>query len=281
MPLCFEDEIDLIITNGLREDLGRGDITSNSLIRPEKKVSFSIIAKEEMIVCGVDVVKRVFAKTDDSLVLNIRFTDGDRISAGDVIIEGEGSALSILIAERLSLNLLSFMSSISTVTNKYVKETEGSKTGILDTRKTLPNLRVLQKYAVLKGGGHNHRFGLYDSVLIKDNHISICGGIKEVLRAVKLSSEFYLKKIEIECDHISQVKEVLDIGGADVIMLDNMELEEIKEAVDYIDRRVITEVSGNVTLDKIKKISSLEVDFISLGCLTGSIKSVDIGLDIH
>lgn len=274
-----KNELDLIIENGIKEDIGRGDITSAAVIDSGAEVSFSIVAKEKMIICGVDVVKRVFKKVDKSVVCTSKFNDGKEANAGDIILEGHGNSISILAAERLSLNLISFMSSIATTTYKYVQETKGTNTKILDTRKTFPNLRILQKYAVSIGGGYNHRFGLYDSIMIKDNHISICGGIKAVLAKIKSIS--HLNKIEIECDNLEQVKYILEVGGVDIIMLDNMSVKEIKEAIDYIDKRVLVEVSGNVTFEKIKDISILGADFISLGCLTNSIKNVDIGLDIY
>lgn len=291
--------IEQIIKQGLDEDLGvNGDITSNFTIPADKNIKFQIKNREEIILCGVDIVRQIFEaverrlKTDSNfhwngkaMELRINFNDGDFLPKNSVIIEGSGNARSIFAGERLVLNLMQHLSGIATTTSQYVKQLANNKTRILDTRKTIPGLRELQKYAVKIGGGKNHRLALYDGILIKDNHISAAGGIAEAVAMVKekIDPNFRLNDdycaIEVECDNLEQVQEALT-AKADIIMLDNMNLEQIKKAVSLISGKAKIEVSGGVSLEKIKEISKTGVDYISVGTLTHSVKAVDIGLDV-
>lgn len=274
-------KIEQIIKQGLDEDLGKpGDITSNLTIAENKNIKFQIKNREEIILCGADIACQVFKTVEKKLKTKItlkkNFNDGDFLKKNSVIIEGSGNARAIFAAERLALNFMQHLSGIATNTNNYVKELANSKTKILDTRKTLPGFRALQKYAVKTGGGKNHRFALYDGVLIKDNHIAAAGGITSAVAMVKKGTKL---KIEVECDNLNQVKEALD-AKVDIILLDNMNLQQIKKAVATIAGKAKIEVSGGMNLEKIKEISKTGVDYISVGALTHSVKAVDIGLDI-
>jgi len=271
--------VDRIIENALEEDIGRGDITSFLTIQDNVSVNYQICAREEMVVCGVAIVKHVFDKVSvDKQVVHHK--DGEVAKAGDRLISGTGNAKDIFAVERVGLNILQHMSGIATLTNKFVKQVKGTKAKILDTRKTIPGIRELQKYAVRIGGGYNHRFRLDDGILIKDNHIAVCGSVSEALkRARNEISTVARTRIEIECDNLDQVKEAY-MAGADIIMLDNMPINDIKQAVKIVEGKVPLEVSGGVNIDNIKQIAETGVDFISIGSLTHSVKSVDIGLDI-
>ncbi len=272
-----------LIKQGLDEDLGSGDITSNYTIPAHKNIKFQIRNREPIVLSGLEIAFKIFSTTckrlkTKSITLKSNFSDGDYLPKNTVIIEGSGNARAIFAAERLVLNLLQHLSGIATTTNQYVQELSGSKTKILDTRKTIPGLRQLQKYAVKTGGGQNHRMALYDGILIKDNHIAAAGSISQ---AVEMVRKNLTKKmlIEVECDKLSQVSEAIT-ARADIIMLDNMNLEQIKKAVQLIDGKAKIEVSGGINLEKIKAISAAGVDYISVGALTHSVKAVDIGLDI-
>ena len=274
-----------LIGKALDEDLKKdGDITSNLIIPDYKPVKFQISNREEIILCGMDFALMVFdlvaekLKSKNKLVINKKISDGKKLKKNSVILQGIWDAKAVFAAERVVLNLLQHLSGIATMTGKYVAEISNKKTKILDTRKTLPGLRILQKYAVRTGGGQNHRLGLYDGILIKDNHIAAAGGISKALKMVKKNLSGKMKT-EIECDNISQVKESLD-NGADIIMLDNMNLNQIKRAVKLIGNKAKIEVSGGVNLKNIKAISKTGIDYISIGALTHSAKAVDIGLDI-
>jgi nicotinate-nucleotide pyrophosphorylase (carboxylating) len=274
--------INKIIKQGLDEDLGKkGDITSNLTIPASKNIKFQIRNREAIVLCGVKIAEQIFLaaakrlKIDQSVILKSKFQDGDYLAKNSVIIEGSGNARVIFAAERLVLNLMQHLSGIATLTNCYTKELVG-KTKILDTRKTIPGLRVLEKYAVKTGGGKNHRIGLYDGILIKDNHIAAAGSVSKAVALVRKSSKM---SVEVECDNLKQVAEAL-AAKADIIMLDNMNLEQIQKAVKIIDGQAKIEVSGGMTLDKIKTISKTGVDYISVGAITHSVKAVDIGLDV-
>ncbi len=275
--------INALIEQGLDEDLGKdGDITSNYTISPNKNIKFQIRNREPIILCGLAIALEIFSATTKrlktkSITLKNNFSDGDYLPKNSVIIEGFGNAKAIFAAERLVLNLMQHLSGIATITNKYVKQISG-KTKILDTRKTIPGLRQLQKYAVKTGGGENHRMALYDGILIKDNHIAAAGNVKKAVAMVKknLTKKMF---IEVECDKLSQIKEAI-LAQADVIMLDNMGLEQIKKAINLINGKAKIEVSGRINLEKIKAISKTGVDYISVGALTHSVKAVDIGLDV-
>ncbi len=272
-------KIDKIIKNALKEDIGSGDITTEAIFDKYKLSSAVITAKESGILAGIDVVMRVFKLVDFKLVFKTLVSDGERIFPNLKVAKIKGDIRSILMAERTALNFLGRMSGVATFTYEFVKRIEGTNAKILDTRKTAPNLRILDKYAVSVGGGFNHRMGLYDMFLIKDNHIKAMGSLD---KAVKKAIEFRkLKrknwKIEVEAENIKQVKEALS-AKVDRIMLDNMNLEMIKKSVVIVDKKAEVEVSGNVNLDVIRDIVLTGVDFVSIGSLTHSIKNLDFSL---
>lgn len=270
---------DKLIDLALLEDIGPGDITSEGLINETRQGKAVIIAKEDLILAGIDISERVFIKVDPLIKVVKSFSDGKKIKKGDTILEAYGSMVSLLKAERTALNFLQRISGIATNSKVYadaLKDFPGVK--ICDTRKTTPGHRVIEKYGVFVGGASNHRTGLYDGVLIKDNHIEAAGSITsavEVLRA-KVS---HLVKVEVEVKNMEEVKEALK-AGADIIMLDNMNLEEAAEAVSFINKRAVVEISGNVTLERLKKIAQTGVDIISCGALTHHFVSVDISMNL-
>ena len=268
--------IDDIIKSALREDVGTGDITTNSTIPADKKISGKFIAKESGVVCGLPVVKRVFEIVDSEIKLSCNVADGDYVEKGDIIAEVSGPARSILTGERVSLNFLQLMSGIATRTNSCVKQVEGTKAMITDTRKTTPGLRVLEKYAVKAGGGHNHRYNLADGVLLKDNHIAAAGGITAAVAAARGNIPHTLK-IEVEVENMQMIEEAVACG-ADIIMLDNMSVEEMAKAVEYIDGRALVEASGNMGDRDLMEVAKTGVDIISIGALTHTIKAMDISL---
>jgi len=276
--------LDDFLCSVLEEDIGTGDITTLACV-PETAVSKgTFIAKEPGIISGLDVLKRVFGLLDDSVQINALVSDGDGVEKGDVIAEISGPSRAILTGERTALNLLQHMSGIATKTAEAVREVSEAKTKILDTRKTTPGMRALDKYAVTCGGGTNHRFNLTDAVLIKDNHIKAAGGIANAVRQVQ---NFTVNNstappspkitIEVETESLSQVEEALN-AGADIIMLDNMTLETMAQAVKLIAGCALTEASGNMDQYDLKKIAKTGVDYISMGALTHSIKAMDISL---
>ena len=272
----------------LFEDVGTGDITTDTCV-PEDAVSKGLfIAKESGVISGIGVLKRVFELVDDRVCVTPLVTDGDTVYAGDVIAGISGPSRAILTGERTALNLLQHMSGIATKTAEAVREVSGTKTRILDTRKTTPGLRALDKYAVRCGGGTNHRFNLTDGILIKDNHIKAAGGIKNAVERVRKNIPAGMPSvvetthelsgfIEVETENLEQVKQALD-AGADIIMLDNMTPELMEEAVKLIDSRAYTEASGNMGERDLKEIAETGVDFISIGALTHSVKALDISL---
>ena len=267
--------VDKIINDALKEDIPYGDITASSIVTNGSKAKASLIAKEDGIICGLPVFERVFTILGD-VTFKSFINEGSSVTKGDIIGELYGDALNILMGERVSLNLLQKMSGIATLTNKYVKKLEGLNTKLLDTRKTTANLRILEKYAVKIGGGHNHRFSLSDGILIKDNHIGYAGSIKNAIKLAKENSSF-VRKIEVETEYKEQILEAIE-AGADIIMLDNMTPNQAKEMVKLIAGRAITECSGNITLDTIRSYALSGVDFISSGELTHSVKAFDISL---
>lgn len=268
--------IDDIIKTALREDVGTGDITTNSTIPADKKTKGKFIAKESGVVCGLSVVKRVFEIVDDEIKLSCKVKDGDFVEKGEIIAEVSGPARSILTGERVSLNFLQLMSGIATRTNACVKQVAGTNAMITDTRKTTPGLRVLEKYAVKAGGGHNHRFNLSDGVLLKDNHIAAAGGITAAVTAARKNIPHTLK-IEVEVENMQMIEEAVACG-ADIIMLDNMSIEQMAEAVRYIDGRALVEASGNMGDRDLMEVAKTGVDIISIGALTHTIKAMDISL---
>ena len=269
-------KVDLIIENTLEEDLGSGDVTTDAIFSVDDTCEALIIAKEEGIIAGIPIAQRVFKKIDPEVTVAQKLKDGEHVNPGDEILVIKGSIHAVLSGERLSLNLLQRMSGIATATSKYIAAISGYRTRILDTRKTAPGLRVLDKYAVSIGGGCNHRFGLYDAVLIKDNHIDFAGNISNAVEIVrsKYQSKF---KVEVETSTLDEVREALK-AGADIIMLDNMTVEMMKEAVRIINGKSITEASGGITLDNVRQIADTGVDFISVGAITHSSPALDIGL---
>jgi len=267
--------VDNIIKRALKEDSPYGDVTVSSIVSPIERAEVDLIAKEDGIICGLDIFKRVFEILGE-VEVNLFVKDGDLVKNTMVIGKVTGNAGNILVGERIALNLLQRMSGIATLTNKYVKKLEGANTKILDTRKTTPNLRVLEKYAVKIGGGVNHRFSLSDGILIKDNHIGYAGGIKEAIELAKKNSSF-VRKIEVETETKEQVLEALE-AGADIIMLDNMSPDLARDMVKLINGRALTECSGNITLDTVTDYGKTGVDYISSGELTHSVKALDISL---
>jgi len=264
----------------LREDVGDGDHTSLSTIPIEAVGKAHLLIKEKGILAGLEVGIAVFKQIDSALQVNSFFKDGEQVNSGDIILEVSGSVQSILLAERLVLNIMQRMSGIATVTNQVVHALAETHAKVLDTRKTTPGLRFLEKEAVRIGGGINHRFGLYDMILIKDNHVDFAGGIKNALNAANKYRENLHKKIDIEIEvrNIAELKEVLEHGGVERILLDNFEIETLKEAVELVDKRFITEASGGITFTNALDYASTGVDFISMGALTHSVKSLDISL---
>ena len=269
-------KIDSIVVNALKEDIGSGDITTDAIFPSDATCEARIISKEEGVIAGISIAKRVFQKLDQSVSFSQNLCDGDRIKPGQEILRMKALVRAVLTAERLALNILQRMSGIATATSQYVDAVKGSQTKILDTRKTAPGLRILDKYAVLAGGGQNHRFGLFDAVLIKDNHINFAGSITKAVEIVR--SEYQDKyKIEVETSTLDEVKEAL-VVEADIIMLDNMDVPMMKEAVKIINGRALTEASGGITLNTIAGIAETGVDYISVGALTHSSPSLDISL---
>jgi nicotinate-nucleotide pyrophosphorylase (carboxylating) len=266
-----------IISDALGEDIGAGDITSLATIGSEKQTSFIINNREDLVLCGVNVISLALSKLDPKLQVTSFFKDGDFIKAGEVIAKGIGQARGILTAERVMLNILQHLCGIATATRQFVELTKHTKAKIRDTRKTLPYLRELQKYAVRVGGGENHRSSLSEMALIKDNHIALCGGVKEAFE--KIRSMYPNKIIEIECDTIEQVQEALSTG-CDEILLDNMSIEMLKESVRLVNGKIKLEASGGISINTVKAVAETGVDYIAIGSLTHSVKASDIGLDI-
>jgi nicotinate-nucleotide pyrophosphorylase (carboxylating) len=268
--------IDKIIEIALAEDIHTGDITTLAVLPQPRRMRARLIAKEPMVLAGVAVAERVFARLDPSTRFSASFADADRLQVGDVIAWIEGDAAALLQGERVSLNLLQRMCGIATQTAAFVKEIEGTGARVVDTRKTTPGLRVLEKYAVRVGGGTNHRTGLYDGVLIKENHIAAAGGILEAVRLARAYIPHTLK-VEVETETMDQVALALE-AGADIIMLDNMTLPEMAEAVQLIGKRALVEASGGVNLQSIRAIAQTGVDIISVGALTHSVRAADISM---
>ena len=270
------NEIDKIISRALKEDVGTGDITSNLIIPRNKTAKAFILAKEEGVIAGLQVAKSVFYKLDKNIRWKNLVMEGEFVSAGTKIVEMKGPYRALLTGERTALNFLQRMSGIASLTLKYVEQLSDLKTKILDTRKTVPGLRLLDKYSVKKGAGTNHRIGLYDMVLIKDNHIKAAGSISEAVKQVKGKLNKKIK-IEVETATLDEVKEALN-SGANIIMLDNMSIKQMKEAVKIINGKVKVEASGGVNINSVRMIAETGVDYISVGALTHSVKALDIGM---
>lgn len=276
MSLLKNPLVTQIISMALNEDVGTGDITTETTIPADKTASGRFIAKENMIICGIDVAELVFRTVDASISFNANFKDGDKVCKGDVIATVNGNARNVLTAERTSLNLMQRLTGIATRTHEAVKCVEGTKAKITDTRKTTPGLRVLEKYAVRAGGGTNHRFNLADGILIKDNHIAVSGGIKNAVANARKAAPHTLK-IEVEVETKEQLAEALE-AGADIIMLDNMSNELMSECVKIIDGRALVEASGNMGDKDLYEVAKTGVDIISIGALTHTVRAADISL---
>ena len=272
-------QIKMIIEAALAEDIGTGDITTMAIVSRAQTGHAQAIAKNDFVIAGIDIFKETFLLLNDKIIVKKLISDGKRAKKGSIIAEISGSLFYILQAERVALNLFQRMCGIATLTAKFVEAVHGSKTKILDTRKTLPGLRVLDKMAVSIGGGFNHRMGLYDGVLIKDNHIAAAGSITAAVDMQRQSLPHILK-IEVETKNMSEVKEALKCG-ADIIMLDNMTPEEMKKAVSFVAGRALIEASGNVSLQNVAEIADTGVDLISVGELTHSVRAADISLKIN
>lgn len=267
---------DKYIISALKEDITSEDVTTNAVMREDQLGRADLIAKEDGILCGLEVFRRVFELLDDTSVFETKFKDGDAVKNGEVIGVIKGDIKALLSGERTALNYLQRMSGIATYTNQFVKELEGYKTKLLDTRKTTPNMRVFEKYAVKVGGGCNHRYNLSDGILLKDNHIGAAGS---VTKAIEMAKEYapFVRKVEVEVETLDMVDEAI-AAGADIIMLDNMDNETMKEAVRRIGDKAQTECSGNVTKERLKEIAEIGVDFVSAGALTHSAPILDVSL---
>ena len=270
--------LDKIITNALEEDLGLGDLTTDSIVNSDIIGKAVLETREDIVLAGLPVFMRVFSVLDPNISFETFYEDGCKVSAGEVICSINGSMASILKAERTALNLIQRMSGIATLTSKYVAKAGSDKVKILDTRKTIPGLRLLDKYAVPLGGGCNHRFGLFDGILIKDNHIAVAGSISKAVKAARKNAPHGIR-VEVEVEDLDGVKTAIE-AGADIILLDNMPPGRMKEAVDFVSGRALLEASGGITLDNIKEIADTGVDMISIGALTHSVKAVDLSLEI-
>ncbi|MCD6347435.1 MAG: carboxylating nicotinate-nucleotide diphosphorylase [Bacteroidales bacterium] len=277
----YEAELDKILVDALNEDIGEGDHSSQAVIPQTARGKAILISKQKGIIAGLRVAKRLFQLFDPHLEANPLLQDGDSIEPGTIIMHLQGPSLSILQTERLALNIIQRMSGIATLTAAYVKKVEGTKAKILDTRKTTPNMRLLEKEAVRIGGGDNHRMGLYDMIMLKDNHIDYAGGIENAIHQTinYLSKNNKKLKIEIEVRNPKELKQVLKVGGVNRIMLDNFTPEKTIEAVKMINGQYEIESSGGITLDTIYDYASAGVDFVSVGALTHQIQSLDISLN--
>lgn len=276
------DHSELLIDLALAEDLGEGDVTSLYFIPAERKARAFVAARREGVISGVEIAARVFAKLDPGLDVEVMLPDGSRVGEGALLLKVEGAARSILGAERTALNFLQHLSGVATLTAAFVEAVKGTGARILDTRKTTPGYRLLEKKAVVHGGGVNHRMGLYDRAMVKDNHLVAEGGLDALQSAIlRLKHGRPGVEVELEADRLAQVREFLELDGVDHILLDNMRLEELREAVAARGGRrpPMFEASGGVTLDTVRGIAETGVDFISVGAITHSVPALDLGLD--
>lgn len=268
--------VDPFILSALKEDITSEDVSTNAVMPSPQQGEVDLICKQDGIICGLQVFERTFTLIDDKTTVEFFVEDGDSVKAGQLMAKVHGDIRTLLCGERTALNYLQRMSGIATYTSEVAALLEGTGIKLLDTRKTTPNNRIFEKYAVRIGGGNNHRYNLSDGVLLKDNHIGAAGGVK---KAIEMAKEYapFVRKIEVEVETFDMVKEAVE-AGADIIMLDNMTTEELKEAIDYIDKRAEIEVSGNVTKENIERIKGLGVDYVSSGALTHSSPIMDISL---
>jgi nicotinate-nucleotide pyrophosphorylase (carboxylating) len=271
-------EVDTLINLALREDIGDGDITTSSIIQGPVSAAARLIAQQRLVLAGLDIVQRVFEKLDPEVQVSKHRNDGEAVGQGDMVMEVEGNAAALLAGERISLNFIQRLSGVATLTESFVARVRSYPVKICDTRKTTPGWRALEKYAVKMGGGTNHRIGLFDAVLIKDNHIKAAGSIEEAVRRVKVKLPAGFP-IEVETRTLAEVREALS-SGANTIMLDNMSIPMMREAVALIDKRALIEASGNARLETVEEIAATGVDFISVGALTHSAPASDISMKI-
>ncbi|MDE5638412.1 MAG: carboxylating nicotinate-nucleotide diphosphorylase [Odoribacter sp.] len=274
----YDELIDRLIDLAIEEDIATGDVTTESIIPAHSKAIAEMKMKADGVISGLEIAKRVYERFEKDIAWEPKVKDGDTVKKGDIILHMEASYRCLLLGERLSLNILQRMSGIATETAKYVKELAGTQTQLLDTRKTAPGLRVLDKLAVKQGGGTNHRMGLYDMVMIKDNHIKVAGSITNAVNAVRKNVPAGIK-IEVETTTLEEVREALTIQ-ADIIMLDNMSTQEMAEAVKIINGNAKTEASGNMSIPRLKEVASTGVDYVSVGALTHSVTALDISRNI-
>ncbi|KCV82335.1 nicotinate-nucleotide pyrophosphorylase [Actibacterium atlanticum] len=268
-----------MIRNALMEDLGSyGDVTTRAVIPADTTYDAALNAREDAVVSGMQVARIAFQLVDPALQIITHVNDGEPCKKGDRLMTIRGKASAILSGERVALNYAGRLTGIATKTAGFVAETKGTDTRVTCTRKTTPNMRLVEKLAVLHGGGFNHRYSLSDAILIKDNHIAAAGGVRQVLEATKATAS-HMMAVEIEVDRLDQLAEVLEVGGASVVLLDNMDNDTLREAVAMVDGQMQTEASGNVTLERVASIAATGVDYISSGALTHSARTVDLGLD--
>lgn len=275
-PITLKLTVDPLIESALKEDVTSEDVTTNSVMLEKTMGQVDLICKEDGVICGLQVFARAFELLDETTEIKLFVKDGDQVKAGQLMGTVTGDIRVLLVGERTGLNYLQRMSGIASYTNSIAKLLEGSKVKLLDTRKTTPNNRIFEKYAVRVGGGNNHRYNLTDGVLLKDNHIGAAGGVKQAIRMAKEYAPF-VRKIEVEVENLDMVREAVE-AGADIIMLDNMAHDVMKEAVEIIAGRAEIEISGNVTRENISKLIDLGVDYISSGALTHSAPIMDISL---
>tara|TARA_R110001583_G_scaffold109799_2_gene258622 strand:- start:4125 stop:4985 length:861 start_codon:yes stop_codon:yes gene_type:complete len=276
----FEKELEIIISNAIREDVGDGDHSSLACIPEEAMGKAKLLVKEDGIIAGVEMAKKIFAYVDADMEVETLINDGELVKYGDIVFYVSGKSQSILKAERLVLNVMQRMSAIATKTNQFAKLLDGTGTKVLDTRKTTPGIRAIEKWAVVIGGGENHRFALYDMIMLKDNHIDFCGGVKKAI----LKTQHYLKdnkldlKIIVEARSIKEIEEILAVGGVHRILIDNFNYDETKKAVKLIGNQCQTESSGGINLETARKYAECGVDYISSGALTHSVYNMDLSL---
>lgn len=270
--------LDDLIKNALKEDINYIDTTADLVIPEEQRGQAYFVAKASGVLCGIDAAMRVFALLDDSFECSVHFHDGDRLNKGDIICEFSGNMRRMLKGERTALNLIQHMSGIATETARCVEIVKGTKAAITDTRKTLPGLRAIQKYAVTVGGGKNHRYNLSDGAMLKDNHIDACGGIAGAVATLRAKLG-HMVKIEVETRNLDEVKQAL-ASGSDIIMLDNMDCDTMKKAVELVDGKALLEASGGITHDTLREVAETGVDIISIGALTHSVQAFDISMRI-
>lgn len=275
-PITTTLNVDQLLLMALREDISSEDVTTNAVMRENRTGCAQLICKQEGIIAGLDVFKRVFELLDETFSATMYFKDGDKVKNGDLLADVTGDIRALLSGERTALNFLQRMSGIATYTRNVADLLKDSRTKLLDTRKTTPNMRIFEKYAVKVGGGYNHRYNLSDGILIKDNHIGAAGG---VAKAIEMAKEYapFVRKIEVEVENLTMLREALD-AGADIIMLDNMSVEDMKKAVEMVAGKAKTECSGNVTRENIARLTEIGVDYISSGALTHSAPILDVSL---